>query len=171
MQHPWPLQSPVFPLSTHINSTTASGLCPTQFHRAHSTTQSTTQNGATTPLFSLFSYLTNLKIIFVIKSVIMVKCLSCSNIFVYLAGGDVVECFFLVVVWLLNSGLVFHTVKPRGDTSVAFLSTGLTSASRQTSATEYTVRPGRNNTRATALESSALFRCVQSAQVVLTLPL
>ena len=61
-------------------------------------------------------------------------------------------------------------VKPRGDTSVAFLSTGLYTRSRQTSATEYTVRPECNNTRATALESSALFRCVQSAQLVLSLP-
>ena len=58
---------------------------------------------ATTPLFSLFSYLTNLKIIFVIKSVIMVKWFECSQIFVYLAGGQVFECLFLVFEWILKS--------------------------------------------------------------------
>ena len=39
----------------------------------------------------------------------VLKCLSCSQIFVYLAGGEVFECFFLVVGWILKSGLVFHT--------------------------------------------------------------
>ena len=62
-------------------------------------------------------------------------------------------------------------VKPRGDTSVAFLSTGLYinepanichGIHRQAGAYKYA--------RATALESSALFRCVQSAQLVLSLP-
>ena len=61
-------------------------------------------------------------------------------------------------------------VKPRGDMSVALLRLGCTSASWQASATEYTVRPEIFSIRATALESYALFRCVQSAQVVLTLP-
>ena len=63
-------------------------------------------------------------------------------------------------------------VKPRGDTSVAFLSTGLYISEpanichgihRQAIAYKYA--------GATALESSVLFRCVQSVQVVLTLPL
>ncbi len=58
-------------------------------------------------------------------------------------------------------------VKPRGDTSVAFLSTGLYISEpanichgihRQAVAYKY------------ALESSVLFRCVQSAQLVLSLP-
>ena len=62
-------------------------------------------------------------------------------------------------------------VKPRGDTSVAFLSTGLYISDpanichgihRQAVAYEYA--------GATALESYALFRCVQSAQLVLSLP-
>ncbi len=44
-------------------------------------------------------------------------------------------------------------VKPRGDTSVAFVRLGYTSRSRQTSATEFTVRPECNDTQATALEA------------------
>ena len=62
-------------------------------------------------------------------------------------------------------------VKPRGDTSVAFLSTGLYISEpanichgmhRQVGTYKYA--------RTTALESSTLFRCVQSAQLVLSLP-
>ena len=61
-------------------------------------------------------------------------------------------------------------MKPRGDTSVAFFSTGLYinepanicyGIHRQAGTYKYA--------RATALESSALFRCVQSAQLVLSL--
>ena len=48
---------------------------------------------------------------------------------------------------------------------------GYTSRSRQTSATEYTVRPEIFSIRATALESYALFRCVQSVVLVLSMPL
>ena len=62
-----------------------------------------------------------------------------------------------------------HCEASRGHIS-RLLRLGCTSASWQTSATEYTVRPEICSIRATALESSALFRCVQSAQVVLTLP-
>ncbi len=62
-------------------------------------------------------------------------------------------------------------VKPRGDTSVAFLSTRLYinepaiichGIHRQAGTYKYA--------RATALESSALFRCVQFAQLVLNMP-
>ena len=48
---------------------------------------------------------------------------------------------------------------------------GYTSRSQQTSATEYTVRPEIFSIRATALESYALFRCVQSVVLVLSMPL
>ena len=63
-------------------------------------------------------------------------------------------------------------VKPRGDTSVAFLSTGLYinepanichGIHRQAVAYEYA--------GATALESYALFRCVQSVVLVPSMPL
>ncbi len=48
---------------------------------------------------------------------------------------------------------MLEPVKPRGDTSVAFLRLGCTSASWQASATEYTVRPEMCSIRATALEA------------------
>ena len=50
-------------------------------------------------------------------------------------------------------------VKPRGDTSVAFLRLGCTSASWQTSATEYTVRPESNNPGPQLLKLSTLQMC------------
>ena len=62
-----------------------------------------------------------------------------------------------------------HCEASRGHIS-RLLRLGCTSASWQTSATEYTVRSEIFSIRTTALESRALFRCVQSAQVVLTLP-
>ena len=58
---------------------------------------------------------------------------------------------------------MLSAVKPRGDTSVAFVRLGCTSRSRQTSATEYTVRSEMFSIRTTALESYAFFRCVLSA--------
>ena len=63
-----------------------------------------------------------------------------------------------------------HCEASRGHIS-RLLRLGCTSASWQTSATEYTVRPEIFSIRATALESYALFRCVQSVVLVHSMPL
>ena len=54
---------------------------------------------------------------------------------------------------------MLSTVKPRGDTSVAFVRLGYTSRSRLT-ATEYTVRPKHIN-----MQGSELLRAMLSSDV------
>ena len=61
-------------------------------------------------------------------------------------------------------------VKPRGDTSVAFLSTGLYIKEPANICHGIHRQAAAYYAGATALESYALFRCVQSAQLVLSLP-
>ncbi len=67
------------------------------------------------------------------------------------------------------ASMLKHCEASRGHIS-RLLRLGCTSASWQTSATEYTVRPEIFSIRATALESRALFRCVQSVALVLSFP-
>ena len=62
-------------------------------------------------------------------------------------------------------------VKPRGDTSVAFLDWAKHQGAGKHLPRNSPVRPEICSIRATALESYALFRCVQSVVLVLSMPL
>ena len=93
---------------------------------------------------------------------------------------------YIYILSNIDLACMLKPVKPRGDTSVAFLSTGLYikepanichGIHRQAGSSTWWQSIidnsiwSYNHIRATALESYALFRCVESAMLVLSMPL